>query len=262
MQRQFAYDRLLERLYLVDDGWIVKGATALLARNIGVRGSLDIDLYTASTHEVAEADVRRAVELAIDWMRFEVGPPQPITRGIRLGIIARIGATRWVSFPIDIVGGDLRMTDPPDHMPALARGVMPDVEQRGYRVYPIVDHVADKAAATFEVHGESKRVSTRYRDLVDLVAILTGASIDAERQECALRSEFARRGLDFPTVFDVPDRETWERGYRAEYARSILPIARNLDEALSLVKAFFDPLFAGTAHGTWSRDALDWITTS
>ena len=32
LQRQMAYDRLLERLYLVDEGWVVKGATALLAR--------------------------------------------------------------------------------------------------------------------------------------------------------------------------------------------------------------------------------------
>lgn len=40
-----AYDRLLERLYLVDEGWIIKGATALLARDIGVRGTLD-PLYT------------------------------------------------------------------------------------------------------------------------------------------------------------------------------------------------------------------------
>ena len=44
LQRHVAYDRLLERLYLIDDGWIVKGATALLARDLGVRGSLDIDL--------------------------------------------------------------------------------------------------------------------------------------------------------------------------------------------------------------------------
>jgi hypothetical protein len=28
LQRQFAYDRLLERLYLGDDGWVVKGAAA------------------------------------------------------------------------------------------------------------------------------------------------------------------------------------------------------------------------------------------
>lgn len=39
LERQMAYDRLLERLYLVDEDWIVKGATALLAREIGVRAT-------------------------------------------------------------------------------------------------------------------------------------------------------------------------------------------------------------------------------
>ena len=61
LQRQVAYDRLLERLYLIDDGWIVKGATALLARNIGVRGSLDVDLYREATREVAEEELRLLV---------------------------------------------------------------------------------------------------------------------------------------------------------------------------------------------------------
>src|SRR5882757_7174606 len=60
LQRQVAYDRLLERLYLVDDGWIVKGATALLARDLGVRGSLDIDIYRAKASEAAERDLRQA----------------------------------------------------------------------------------------------------------------------------------------------------------------------------------------------------------
>ncbi len=49
LQRQFAYDRLLERLYLMDDGWIVKGAVALLARDLGVRASIDIDVYRAKS---------------------------------------------------------------------------------------------------------------------------------------------------------------------------------------------------------------------
>ena len=74
LQRQVAYDRLLERLYLIDDGWIVKGATALLARNIGVRGSLDVDLYREAAREVAEEELRRAAAAAIgDWFRFEIG---------------------------------------------------------------------------------------------------------------------------------------------------------------------------------------------
>jgi hypothetical protein len=56
----FAYDRLLERLYRMDDGWIVKGAVALLARDIGVRASIDVDVYRAKATEAAEADLRKA----------------------------------------------------------------------------------------------------------------------------------------------------------------------------------------------------------
>ena len=47
LQRQIAYDRLLERPYLVDDGWVVKGAAALIARGIGVRATIDVDIYRA-----------------------------------------------------------------------------------------------------------------------------------------------------------------------------------------------------------------------
>ena len=53
LQQQMAYDRLLERLNLVDEGWIIKGATALLARDIGVRGTIDIDLYREAAREIA-----------------------------------------------------------------------------------------------------------------------------------------------------------------------------------------------------------------
>lgn len=55
-----AYGRLLEPLYLVDESWIIKGATALLARDIGVRATVDIDLYREAVREIAEADVRGA----------------------------------------------------------------------------------------------------------------------------------------------------------------------------------------------------------
>ena len=93
LQRQMAYDRLLERLYLVDEGWIVKGATALLARDIGVRGTLDIDLYREAAREIAEADLRQAAALDIgDWFRFEIGPPRPLADagGVRLPVKALV----------------------------------------------------------------------------------------------------------------------------------------------------------------------------
>jgi predicted ATPase len=37
LQRQYAYDRLVERLYRLDPDWIIKGATALLVRRVSVR---------------------------------------------------------------------------------------------------------------------------------------------------------------------------------------------------------------------------------
>jgi hypothetical protein len=69
-----AYDRLLERLYSLDGDWVVKGATALMARNLGTRGTLDIDVYREMSLAVAEADLRHAAAAADigDCFRFEV----------------------------------------------------------------------------------------------------------------------------------------------------------------------------------------------
>lgn len=82
LQRQFAYDRLLARLYMVDDGWVVKGATALLAREIGVRGTKDVDIFRKEAPAVAE--VRQAAEVDLgDWCRFEMGPSRAATQGTK-----------------------------------------------------------------------------------------------------------------------------------------------------------------------------------
>lgn len=260
LQRQVAYDRLLERLYLIDDGWIVKGATALLARDLGVRGSLDVDVYRAVTQEVAEADVRRAAAADIgDWFRFEIGAPTPIGRNsVRLPVNSVIGATTWVAFHVDLSGTGLRMTGHPEDVPPVARGIIPEVEQRGYRAYPLVDHIGDKVAATYQRHGKVGNPSTRYRDLVDLVAIVRGASVEAEAQLIALRSEFERRDLTLPESFDVPDRSLWERGYAAEVRRSLLKRVGTLDDALSIVRSFLDPLFQGRSAGVWNPAEQRW----
>ena len=63
LQRHMAYDRLLERIYVVDRGWIVKGATTLLARHLGVRATIDIDLYRALAADAAEPELCQAAAL-------------------------------------------------------------------------------------------------------------------------------------------------------------------------------------------------------
>ena len=103
-----------------------------------------------------------------------------------------------------------------------------------------------------------RRPSTRFRDLVDLVAIVGGASVDANAQAAALQSEFERRGLMLPPSFDVPDRALWEPGYAAEARRSLLDTAQTLDDALAVVCAFLNPLLDATASGSWRPGTRRW----
>jgi hypothetical protein len=261
LQRQVAYDRLLERLYLVDGGWIVKGATALLARDLGMRGSLDVDVYRQVAKEVAEADLRRAADLHIgDWFQFQVGTGSQIgISAVNLPVTAIIGATTWTAFRVDLLGTDLRMTAEPDEVPPLVPGVIPYVTQRGYRAYPLPDHIADKVAATYQRHGQAQTPSTRYRDLVDLVSIALGASVAAAATRSAMASEFERRGLPMPQRFDVPERRLWAPGYAAEASRSFLKAGRTIDEALAIVRPFVGPVLSGVAAGEWDRGRRRWI---
>jgi hypothetical protein len=262
LQRQMAYDRFLERLYLIDDSWIVKGATALIAREIGVRATIDIDVYRPADGRAAEATLRQAVAVDIgDWFRFEIGVPRPVadTGGVRLPVTAFVGNTRWAAFHVDLVGTSLRMTGEPESVPPLAHIVMPDLQQHGYRVYPLIDHIADKVCAIFERHGVTQAPSTRYKDLVDLVAIVLARSVEAGPQIMALRSEAARRDLRLPERLAVPDRALWEPGYAAEARRSYLRTAQTLDGALGEVGPFADPLLDGTARGVWRQQDKSWI---
>jgi hypothetical protein len=263
LQRQISYDRLLERLYAIDDGWVVKGATALLARGLGVRASIDVDVFRAAALEIAERELREAAALDLgDWFVFEAGTAQQAgdgTAGLRVPIRALIGPTDWARFHVDLAGNEMTMTGAPEQMPALARVTMPAVEQNGYRVYPLVDHVADKIAATFDRYGKSRSPSTRYKDLVDLVAIASAASVEAPAQIVALRSEAKRRSIELPSGFEVPDPEVWKRGYEAEAARSLLEVAATLEDALELMARFADPLLDGSARGAWEPGAGAWL---
>ena len=261
LQQQIAYDRLLERLYLVDDGWVLKGATALLARGIGVRATIDVDIYRERARDVAAAELREAASRDIgDWFRFELGPGRAVASdaALRISVTAYVGTAVWASFHVDLVGSDMRMTGQPDAVPPLARVLMPDVEQHGYRAYPLVDHVADKISAIVQRYSGQDRPSTRFKDLVDLVAIVTEVSVTADLQIAALKSEAERRGMPLSATFDVPDRAIWERGYAAEAERSLLPTAHTLDEALSIVRPFVGPLLAGTAAGHWDPKRGRW----
>lgn len=119
-------------------------------------------------------------------------------------------------------------------------------------------YIADEVAAILQRYGDRELPSTRYKDLVDLVAIVGSASVADDPLTMALESEADRRGLRLPARFDVPDRQLWKTGYAAEAERSLLPAARTLDQALAVVRLFIDPILAGAAAGSWNPDGGRW----
>jgi len=263
LQRQYAYDQLIERLYRIDDKWVVKGATALLARRISVRHTIDIDLYRTGAINEVERLLREASTLDIgDWMHFEVGASVRIqasgAQGVRTRIRSFIGSKAWATFQADLVADGVLMSAEPDVVLPLTSVNIGNQMRTEWKAYPLVDHIADKICAILERHGGVS--STRYKDLVDLVAIIQRSEVLAKPQIIALSKEAERRDLALPREFDVPDHELWRIGYQAESRRTVGLSASRLDEALALVSPFIDPLLVGTATGRWEPKALSWFS--
>lgn len=267
LQRQFVYDRLLCRVFLDEpDAWVLKGATALLARLRGAaRHSLDIDLYRPGADlDAAEAALHTAAAIDIgDFFRFTLGPGRDFVEGqriLRIPITAYLGATEFARFHVDLVAG-LVMTGQPDKVPPLISLDLPGIRSIRYLAYPMVDHVADKVCAMLERHpraGGTAQASTRYRDLVDLALIAHTQRIDAGQQEWALESESGRRGIELPASLPAPGGPGWPAGY-ARVARHVPGLLeQDIESAIGAVRLLIDPILARTAKGSWEPRALTW----
>lgn len=248
LQRQFAYDRLLSRIFMTDPHrWVLKGATALLARLEGVaRHTRDIDLYCQSG-ELAEAEAIlrdcAAVDLG-DWFRFELAPGRLIAaqgaEASRVPVVAYVGTTPFANFHVDLVT-ELTMTGTPEDVPPLVPIEVDGLARVSYRAYPTVDHIADKVCALVERHAGASGIaepSSRYRDLADLVSFAHNAAVDAASLTTALRSEERRRGLALPDHIAIPQTGGWPSGY-ARVARDAPGVVeRDLASALETASRF------------------------
>lgn len=187
LDRQFAYDRLLARLFSAPDAdrWVLRGAAALLARLDVARHSRDVDLFRRSTVDLDEAEraFRGAAGRDVgDFFLFEVGPAAPLVgdKGRRYPIVAMLGGRPFAAFSVDVVAGHV-MTALPEVVPPLLMVEILGLLRVDYQAYPLVDHVADEVSACLETHARASgaaSVSSRYKDLVDLVLIARGEDDD------------------------------------------------------------------------------------
>ncbi len=267
LQRQFAYDRLLSRIFHADPTrWVLKGATAMLARlGADARHTRDIDLLTrVGDLDEAERALRSASSIDLgDYFTFTLNPGRRITQGagaVRVDVVASLGLDQFASFHVDLVA-DLAMTGTPDVVSPLVPLELPGLVTTSYSVYPLVDHVADKVCALFETHERASGLmqpSTRFRDLADLAIFANTISVEATELGMALASEAKRRGLTLPDRLTAPTGADWASGY-TRVARDAPQLKeRDLASAVETVGCFIDPALAGTARGQWDPTTLRW----
>jgi len=260
IRRQFAYGRLLARLFVTQPKrWVLKGATGLLARlPQRARHSIDVDLYYEGELSAALSALRDAAEADLgDYFTFDVQRRASLggeTAGTQARVTAYLGDKVFETFRVDVVV-DRIMTAEPDLIPPIEPVEIPGLRTVEYRAHPIPDQIADKHAAMIDTYAG--RPSTRYRDLVDLVLIATTQVVSAVVLHRALVAEHRRRGVTPSLPFSLPSDE-WRQGYRKIAAT--VPDFTILDavDAVEIVRRLVDPVVAGLASGTWDPNGLTW----
>ncbi len=263
------FNRFLSRVFSdgPDSEWVLKGGTGMLARVASTRATLDIDLYRGGYGvDDAVEDLQRLAERDLgDHFRFVytghrailAGEGQPHTDGYRVEFDTYIGAQRKGSIGVDLSTGAGLTAEPTITVPASALD-LPRLVGFEYRVYPVVDQIADKVCATTQRYDD--RPSSREKDLVDIVVLAVTQDIDGTALTTAIRAEISRRGMDPIEHFVIPDE--WGPAYE-QLARRVPHCADVVDvgAAQELASALINPALDGTATGLmWRATTRRWVS--
>lgn len=262
------FNRFLSRVFSEgpDSEWLLKGGTGMLARVPSTRATRDIDLYREGYGlDEAVADLRRLADHDLgDHFRFVYvghrtivgGEGQPYTDGYRVDFDTYIGVQKKTRIGVDLATGAGLTAEPTVTAPASALD-LPRLVGFDYRLYPVVDQIADKVCATMHRYGD--RPSSREKDLVDLVVLAVTHDIDGTALSTAIAAEIRRRRMDPVERFVVPAE------WGAAYSKMALTVpycadVQSVDAASDLVAALIDPALDDTAVGcTWLHVERAWL---
>ena len=260
--------RFLSRVFSnsEDSDWMLKGGVSMLARVPSARTTTDVDLIRRNRGlDTALDELRRRAEVDLgDFFRFDLvgytpvvdGNQQTYAEGFQVSFDVYIGVKKKDRFHVDLVV-DVVLTDRVEVAAPAHALDLPKLPSSPYRLYPVVDQIADKVCATLALYSGGP--STREKDLVDLVLLAVTQDVDAIKLRRALEAEAGARSLVLPAVFQVP--ASW--GVRYARLAATMPTHaqhRTFDAAMELMRAFLDPLLAGGVAGaTWDHIELDWV---
>ncbi len=263
-RRQIVFDRLLARLlFKHSDQWALKGGVALTYRlNLPSRFTRDLDLLLRASPELVDKAIQEAIATDLDdFFSFTVQRRQKLIHfedasSIRYHVLAVLDGRRFDTFVIDI-GFDLPGSLPPDRIPGSELLTFAELDRLIIPTIPIEVHLAEKLHAYVRGYGED-RLSTRVKDMVDMVLIGREQQLLAGRTLQALGHTFSMRGSVPPGSLAAPP-EFWRGTYRD--LAVVVGIDPDLDAGYVYAASLFDPLLAGglLLQARWSHHECAWV---
>jgi Nucleotidyl transferase AbiEii toxin, Type IV TA system len=266
LRKRVAFELFLRRLLVVaPDRWVLKGALALDFRlTIATRSTKDIDLGRDDDEQAAIHDITAAQQLAMDdYFTFAAARTDELEdtdefSAVRFHVTAQLAGRTFEQFLVDI-GFSEKISWTPDTIHTSHSLAFAGIEPLALPAIPIPQHLAEKVHAYTRTYGQSRKPSTRPKDLVDILLIERSATIKANDLRHALQSTFAERARQpLPTALPPPPA-TWADPYK-RLATSV-EVESDLSAALARAAAFLDPVLAGHAHGQWDTQRGEWVPT-
>ena len=266
LRKRVAFELFLRRLLVVaPDRWVLKGALALNFRlAIATRSTKDIDLGRDDDEQAAIADITAAQQLAMDdYFTFAATRTDELEdtdefSAVRFHVTAQLAGRTFEQFLVDIGFSDT-ISWTPDTIHTSDSLAFAGIEPLALPAIPIPQHLAEKVHAYTRTYGQSRKPSTRPKDLVDILLIERSATIKADDLRHALQSTFAERARQpLPTALPPPPT-TWADPYKR--LATTVEVESDLSAAFARAAAFLDPVLAGHAHGQWDTQCGEWAPT-
>jgi hypothetical protein len=256
LTRQVAYDRLLARIFSERNApFLLKGGYAMQLRVSNARGTKDVDLalrnaklLSSNSQEQNEAIFEYLRKTAAkdlgDFFSFTISPPVMDLEaapygGARFRVEAVVDGRTFEKFLLDIGVGDVWI-EPASQLecgPWLEFAGIPTVK------YPSISpeqQFAEKVHAYTLPRGEGV-TNSRVKDLVDMVLLISGNTLDAKRIRTAIEATYERRGTHPFNKKLLPPPASWSGPYGKLAEECELP--REVDIGFSQVETFLNSCF-------------------
>ena len=252
-----AFDRFLARIFSKGPKatypWVLKGGYAMELRMHSARTTKDIDLTLHEGTRLSKDPKERGEQVRAmlqeaaatrfdDYFEFLIGEAREDLDGApeggsRYPVQARMDGRDFARFHVDVGVGD-EVLEPLEVVTGEDWLGFGGVAPPSFPVISAEQQFAEKLHAY--TLPRSERVNTRTKDLIDMVLLIRGETLDKSKTAVAVRATFIKRAThDVPKELDPPPAE-WELVFDALAKECDLTM--ELREGFELVREFTQTL--------------------